>query len=63
MFISLVRLDLTKYGVKIELPAIPLGIPKNFRLISVLPIGIPRNIPEKDRKELSQLVYRDKFKE
>jgi len=40
-----------------------LGIPKNFRLISVLPIGIPRNIPEKDRKELSQLVYRDKFKE
>jgi len=40
-----------------------LGIPKNFRLISVLPIGVPRNVPEKERKELSQIVCRDKFKE
>ncbi len=38
-----------------------LGIPKNHRVISLLPIGIPKYIEEKDRKELSQLVYRNRF--
>ena len=38
-----------------------LEIPKTHRVISLLPIGIPKYIKEKDRKELSQLVYRNKF--
>ena len=38
-----------------------LGIPKTHRVISLLPIGIPKYFEEKDRKNLSQLVYHDKF--
>lgn len=38
-----------------------LKIPKTYRVVSLLPVGIPKHIPEKNRKELSQLVYRDKF--
>ena len=38
-----------------------LEIPKVHRVISLLPIGIPKHIKEKDRKGLSQLVYRNKF--
>ncbi len=38
-----------------------LEIPKTHRVISLLPIGIPKYIKEKNRKELSQLVYRNKF--
>ncbi len=38
-----------------------LEIPKTHRVISLLPIGIPKYVKEKDRKELSQLVYRNKF--
>ena len=38
-----------------------LEIPKTHRVISLLPIGIPKHIGEKNRKELSQLVYRNKF--
>ncbi len=38
-----------------------LKVPKNYRVISVLPVGVPKRFPEKDRKELSQLVYRDNF--
>jgi len=36
-------------------------IPKTHRVISVLPIGIPKYVPEKKRKELSQLVYLNRF--
>jgi len=39
-----------------------LEIPKEYRMISLLPIGIPKYAPEKNRKALSQLVYYDKFK-
>ncbi len=39
-----------------------LDVPSNYRMISVLPIGMPKYIPEKSRKELSQLVYHEKFK-
>jgi len=38
-----------------------LEIPKTHRVISLLPIGIPKHVGEKDRKELSQLVYQNKF--
>jgi nitroreductase len=38
-----------------------LEIPKTHRVVSLLPIGIPKKVEEKNRKELSQLVYRNKF--
>jgi nitroreductase len=38
-----------------------LEIPKTHRVVSLLPIGIPKHIEKKNRKELSQLVYRNKF--
>jgi nitroreductase len=38
-----------------------LNAPKNYRLISILPIGIPKHVSQKNRKELSQLVYYEKF--
>lgn len=38
-----------------------LKIPKTYRVMSLLPIGIPKYTPEKNRKELEQLVYRDRF--
>ena len=38
-----------------------LKVPKTYRVISLLPVGIPKYVPEKNRKEPSQLVYRDKF--
>jgi len=38
-----------------------LEIPKIYRVVSLLPIGIPKHVGEKDRKELSQLIYRNKF--
>jgi len=34
-----------------------LDVPRDFRLISLLPIGIPKYTPEKDRKKLSEIVY------
>jgi len=33
-----------------------LQVPKTYRVISLLPVGIPKYIPEKTRKELAQLV-------
>lgn len=33
-----------------------LKVPKTYRVISLLPVGIPKYIPEKSRKELTQLV-------
>jgi len=38
-----------------------LEIPKTHRVISLLPIGTPKHVGEKVRKELSQLIYRNKF--
>jgi nitroreductase len=38
-----------------------LEIPNNHRVISLLPIGIPKHFEEKDRKPLTQIVYHDKF--
>lgn len=38
-----------------------LGIPESHRVISLLPIGIPKYFEEKDRKNLSQFVYQNKF--
>lgn len=38
-----------------------LELPKTYRVISLLPIGIPKYIPVKKRKHLSQLIYRDNF--
>jgi len=38
-----------------------LEIPKTHRVISLLPIGIPKHFEEKSRKVLSQLVYQNKF--
>lgn len=32
-----------------------LNIPKNFRLISVLPVGVPRNVPFQERKNFHKL--------
>jgi nitroreductase len=36
-----------------------LEVPKNWRLISIMPIGVPKFVPEKSREKLSQIVYRD----
>lgn len=38
-----------------------LNIPKAYRLISILPIGVPKFVEEKKRKDLSQLIYRNNF--
>lgn len=38
-----------------------LEIPKTHRVVALLPIGIPKPVEKKARKELSQLVYRNKF--
>jgi len=41
-----------------------LEIPKNHRVITILPIGHAKyNIPTKDRKELRHIVYKEKFGE
>lgn len=40
-----------------------LEIPKTHRVISLLPIGVPKYFEEKNRKPLSQLVYQNKFGE
>jgi nitroreductase len=38
-----------------------LEIPNTHRVMSLLPIGIPKQVGEKNRKKLLQLVYRNKF--
>lgn len=39
-----------------------LGIPKDNRVIAILPIGHAKNdLPKKDRKPLKQIVYQEKF--
>jgi len=38
-----------------------LGIPENYRLISILPIGVVRLAPEKARKNLSEIVMNERF--
>lgn len=38
-----------------------LNIPKAYRLISILPIGVPKFVEEKKRKDLSQLICRNNF--
>ena len=35
-----------------------LKLPKTHRVVSLLPIGVPKYFPEKDRKELSELIIR-----
>lgn len=42
-----------------------LGVPKDSRVIAILPIGLAKNgmLPQKDRKPLKQLVYKEKFGE
>lgn len=38
-----------------------LNVPKLYRIISLLPVGVPKHAPEKKRKELSELVHHNKF--
>ena len=39
-----------------------LEIPKNYRVVAILPIGHSRyDIPKKERKELRHLIYKEKF--
>lgn len=38
-----------------------LNSPKNYRLISIVPIGVTKRAPDKTRKDLSQLVFKEKF--
>jgi nitroreductase len=39
-----------------------LELPKNYRVIALLPLGNVRHeVPKKDRKTLRQIVYREKF--
>ncbi len=35
--------------------------PKHYRAIAIVPIGLPKQAPEKTRKELSKLVFKEKF--
>lgn len=39
-----------------------LEIPKSYRVISLLPVGVPKYAEQKARKELSQLVHYDHFR-
>ena len=38
-----------------------LEIPRSFRLISVLPVGVLKLAPEKTRKSLSEIAFNEKF--
>ncbi len=38
-----------------------LGIPREHRLVALLPIGVPAHVPEKDRERLSNVVRYEKF--
>jgi len=38
-----------------------LQVPKPFRLLSLLPIGMLKLVPEKERKQLSEFVYNERF--
>ncbi len=38
-----------------------LDIPKDHRVISLLPVGIPKFSEEKTRKDISNITYRNKF--
>ena len=40
-----------------------LNLLRTYRVISILPIGVPKYLEEKKRMELSQLVYRNRFQE
>ena len=59
-WIGIFRLEKEKKSSEEKIKDV-LEIPKTHRVISLLPIGIPKYVREKDRKELSQLVYRNKF--
>ncbi|UCH57635.1 MAG: nitroreductase family protein [Candidatus Bathyarchaeota archaeon] len=57
-------LDLQKRGKTTE-EAVKelLGIPKVFRVIALLPIGVPAYEEHSDRKKMSDIVHRDKYGE
>ncbi|MFO8034369.1 MAG: nitroreductase family protein [Candidatus Bipolaricaulota bacterium] len=38
-----------------------LGVPREFRLVALLPIGVPAQVPEKDREPLRSTVRYEKF--
>ena len=38
-----------------------LGIPTDFRVISLLPVGVSKMDFSKDRRKASEFVYLDKF--
>lgn len=38
-----------------------LEIPRSYRLVSILPVGILKLAPEKTRKSLSEIVFNEKF--
>jgi len=38
-----------------------LGIPREFRLIALLPVGVPAQAPERDRERLTDIVRYEKF--
>jgi nitroreductase len=52
--------DIKKDSAEQKIRAI-LNAPKNYRLISIIPIGVTNMAPEKTRKDLSQLVFKEKF--
>jgi len=39
-----------------------LRVPEAHRVISVLPVGVPKSVPEKERKDLSELVHLGMFR-
>ncbi len=61
-WIGVFRLKLEKDSSEEKIKEI-LRVPKTYRLISLLPIGVPKYSEEKSRKDLSQLVYHNKFKQ
>jgi nitroreductase len=61
-WIGIFHLKGEKNSAEVKIKEI-LQIPKQHRLISLLPIGVPKYVPKKGRKNLSKQVYPDTFAE
>lgn len=40
-----------------------LGVPREFRLVALLPIGVPAHVPDRERERLSDVVHYETFQQ